>query len=460
MSGIQGTASVVNERPAEDIVGQVSFQRVKLAVGDIGEDRGNVGGSIGLPISFPDSSTELDAFGRQRVSQLQVLGFKSFEYGYDDTFMEQSVSGTGAVASTVNEAALSLQTGGTASGAKAIVATRKFHRYVPGRSQLVRFTGTFGTPKANVRQRAGYFSSRNGVFLEYDGTTLYFVRRSYVTGSAVDVRVPQSEWNDPFDGSGPSGLTLDFTSTSWLAWVDLEWLGVGRYRFGFASPTTGKLIVAYENAGTGQLAVPYMTTASLPVRYEIENTDAAASATTLKWFCYSVDSEGGDDMGIVHHHAIDNLVTAKSVPTGSFQPILAIRAKTTGPNSVPNRGQIQIERVGLIVTGTDHVLFRQILNPTTLTAAGGAISWTSIGHIAEYAAFSNGADTIAGGTTIDSTYLPATNQNKSAVSTGVTRDLPLVYTELGSVQDVYVIAGRGIGGASNVFANIQFRELF
>jgi hypothetical protein len=43
---------------------------------------------------------------------------------------------------------------------------------------------------------------------------------------------------------------------------------------------------------TGRTKV-YMETAILPVRYEIENTDTTADASTLKQICSTVISEGG-----------------------------------------------------------------------------------------------------------------------------------------------------------------------
>jgi hypothetical protein len=53
-----------------------------------------------------------------------------------------------------------------------------------------------------------------------------------------------------------------------------------------------------------------MRTANLPVRYEIENTGTAASAKTMKFICYSVDTEGGDEGEIPLQYPVDNGVTA------------------------------------------------------------------------------------------------------------------------------------------------------
>lgn len=418
-----------------------------------------------VPVSvraFQPSSTMLDAFGRVRMSYPEVLGYGSSEYGYNSRYLEQLVSGTGVVGSAVNESSITLSTGGTASGAYAYVATKIHHRYTPGRSQLLRWTGSFATPISNVRQRAGYFDTRNGIFLEYDGTTLYFVRRTYTSGSIVDNRIARSSWSDPFDGTGPSGVNLDLAGgTTWLAWADLEWLGVGRYRFGFANPASGELITCYAAAGTNVLTVPYMSSASLPMRFEIQNTGIAASAKTLKWICYSIDTEGGGPGDIPLQFSADSFNTSQTAQNGALTPILAVRAKTTGPNSVPNRGQIIVKGTEGLVTGNTSCIFRTVLNPTTLTQNGGAITWTAAGDLSEYARFSAGAsDTFAGGQTIDSFYVSASAQNKGNSPGGIYRKLPLVFTDLNSVQDTLVICAAGCGANSAVFSSMVWQEYY
>jgi hypothetical protein len=409
---------------------------------------------------YGPTSTQLDAFGRLRVSTPQVLGFGATEYGINPFTIESAVSGSGAVAALPNESSISLTNGGGTSGHYAYAQTRVHHRYVPGRSQLVRFTGTFGTPTANVRQRAGYFNDRNGLFLEYTGTTLNFVRRTYTSGEAVDTKIARSSWSDPLDGTGASGINLDLTKT-WLCWIDMEWLGVGRYRFGFASPATGELVTAYAAAGANVLTVPYMTTANLPVRYEIENT-GAASALTMKWICYSVDTEGGDEGSLPVQRAIDSGTTATALASGTYRPILAIRADTVvAGGSVPNRGQIIVKGISVANVGNNPINVQVRLNPTTLTAAGGAITWVdAAGALTESYAFVNAADTIDGGTLLDTFFVNATASAKGTGAQDLFMRLPLVYTQMGSIQDTLVVSAAGLGGTSSAHASLVWQEAY
>ena len=72
------------------------------------------------------------------------------------------------------------------------------------------------------------------MFYRYKDGVNYFVRRTFVSGSAVDAdEIAQSDWNtDKLDGTGPSGIILD-ESKAQILWWDFEWLGVGTVRCGF-----------------------------------------------------------------------------------------------------------------------------------------------------------------------------------------------------------------------------------
>jgi len=157
------------------------------------------------------------------------------------------------------------------------------------------------TPKEGLRQRIGYFgitggptagTPYNGVYLQQDGLTLSICLAS---GSlATTTTVNQSQWNgDKFNGTGESSRTLDVTKGN-IFWTDIEWLGVGDVRCGFF--VDGKPVVAHTFHNDNVHPTTYMTTAVLPIRYEIENTTAQAAGSTLTQICSSVISEGGYEL--------------------------------------------------------------------------------------------------------------------------------------------------------------------
>lgn len=289
---------------------------------------------------------EDDAFGRLRISNPYTLGDYKHIYSIDPDFVDVKV-GTGAtVTFDVNQAAVILQSG-TSSDGYTIHQTKRYHHYMPGKSQLIFSTFNFGTAQQNVYKRTGYFDDRDGIFFEQapDGT-LSFVIRSYVTGIASDRRVTQSEWNkDRLTGLDPSGFTLDITKTQ-LFFTDFEWLGVGRVRCGFS--IDGKNVVCHEFYNSNNLPTVYMSNPNLPVRCEVRNTGTQVGAGgSFIQICSTVMSEGGyTEAGREFSHTTN----LRPVGIGTTVPIIAIRLKNSF-KGYPNRATVKLEDVSVFSNG-------------------------------------------------------------------------------------------------------------
>lgn len=270
--------------------------------------------------------TSVDAFGRVRISSPMTLFDSSHRFSDNDLWVN-SITGTASATFSANEGLINLAVG-TANGDQIIRETRKVFAYQPGKSLLVMSTFALGDAKANLRQRVGYYGSDNGLYFERDGTSLYFVERSIVTGSVVNTRVAQANWNqDKLDGTGPSGITLD-ASKAQILYADIEWLGLGTVRMGFV--INGVFVPAHSFHHANLINTTYITTASLPLRYEMTNTAATASASTLKQVCSTVISEGGYELR-GRQQAVANVVTSPTTLTtaGTSYPVISIRLKST-----------------------------------------------------------------------------------------------------------------------------------
>jgi hypothetical protein len=235
-----------------------------------------------------------DMFGRTKIS----TGFTVFDstHRYKSSTGElysDEIAGVGAAVTYDINKSTDFLTVGTASGSVVSRESKRVFPYQPGKALQVLQSFVMAPPKTNLRQRVGYFGRQNGVYLEQDGTDVYFVLRSFVTGEVSETRVPQSEWNmDSLDGTGPSDVVLDLTKSQ-LLWSEYEWLGVGSARIGFA--IDGAFIAAHQFNHANHLDSVYMSSATLPVRYEIENTGATASASSLQQICTTVINNGGYD---------------------------------------------------------------------------------------------------------------------------------------------------------------------
>jgi hypothetical protein len=279
------------------------------------------------------SSYAYDAFGRIRVSNPYTLFDSSNRYADNGKFAT-ATTGTATATFNANEGLIDLDVG-TASGDEVLRESYVVFAYQPGKSLLIMNSFTFDTAKTNLRQRVGYFGSDNGFYLEQNDSTISLVKRSKVTGSVVNTEVTQANFNtDKLDGTGPSGFTLDLT-TSQLMFMDMEWLGAGSVRLGFV--IEGQFIIAHrfdwanQSTNTGT----YITTASLPIRYEITNTGTVASASQLKQICSTVISEGGYEMNGLQGVAGTPINSAYTLTTaGVFYPLVSIRLKSARLDAV------------------------------------------------------------------------------------------------------------------------------
>jgi hypothetical protein len=318
-----------------------------------------------LPVSI--GGTNLDAFGRLRVSNPLTLFDSSHRYA-DNNLWANSITGTAAATFSVTEGLVNL-TVGTASGDQIIRETIKVFSYQPGKSLLVMSTFVFGAAKANLRQRVGYYGADNGLYFEREGLDLYFVERSSVTGVLTNTRIAQADWNqDPLNGTGPSGITLD-ASKAQILYMDIEWLGLGTCRMGFI--IDGALVPAHNFNHANLVNTTYITTASLPLRYEMTNIGITDSSSTLKQVCSTVISEGGYELRGAQSQAGTPVTNPTNLTlAGTFYPVVSIRLKTTRLDAIVILTAISI----LGVTNNANYNWQVVVSGTT---TGGA--WVSAG---------------------------------------------------------------------------------
>ena len=272
------------------------------------------------------NSMAIDAFGRQRVSSPLTLFDSSHRYNDNGLWATSTASGGSAVFSA-NEGLVNLNVN-TTNGSQVLRETLKVFPYQPGKSLLVLSTFVMAPAQTNLRQRVGYFGTDNGIYLQLNNNTLSFVERSLVTGVVTETVVNQSAWNvDTLDGNGPSGIILDITKAQ-IMFMDIEWLGEGTVRVGFI--IDGNFILCHKFNHANLIPSTYITTASLPLRYEITNTGVTASSSTLKQVCSTVISEGGYELRGAQQAVGTPITTPKSLAVaGTYYPVVSIKLKTT-----------------------------------------------------------------------------------------------------------------------------------
>jgi hypothetical protein len=361
-----------------------------------------LGKSSAFPVNVAFGGPSVDAFGRLRICEPFTLFDSSHRYS-DNNLWSTSTTGTASATFVANEGLVDLDVG-TANNDEVIRETTKIFSYQPGKSLLVMNTFVMGTAKAGLRQRVGYYGADNGYYIERDGTSVYLVERSLVTGVSTNTRVAQSSWNqDKLDGTGPSGLTLDMSKAQ-ILYMDIEWLGLGTVRMGFV--INGTFVPAHNFNHANLVTTTYITTASLPLRYEIKNTAGTASASKLKQVCSTVISEGGYSLNGLQQ-AIGTPITAPVTlaTAGTFYPLVSLRLKTTRLDA------IVILSAASILGTTNNVNYEWRVVASGTTTGG---TWVSAGTNSGVEYNITGTS-FTGGRILASGYTQGSNQGASAI---------------------------------------------
>jgi hypothetical protein len=385
----------------------------------------------------------IDAFGRLRVGEPFTLFDSQNRYQKDPQFDESTATG-GTVTYTANESTVNLNVT-TSSGSEVVRQTYRVFPYQPGKSLL--FLGTFvmAPGQTNLRQRVGYFNTDNGVFFQKTGTTNQFVLRTNTSGTPSDARtVSQAEWNgDKLDGSGPSRLVLN-TSNAQILFMDFEWLGVGSVRCGFV--INGEFITCHTFNNANNINSVYMTTAILPVRYEIRATGALTSSASMKQICSSVVSEGGYQQST--SFSIARRTTALGSIGTTFLPLVSIRLASDSLGAVVLPQETQI----LPTTSGDYEYV--LVKNATLT--GASYNTTDFTHVD----FDVSATAMSGGTIVQQGYTSGTNKagTVAATPTGYNFDLQ-IGASIAGTSDVYTLGVRVLSGTGSAIGSISFIDL-
>jgi hypothetical protein len=392
---------------------------------------------------FPDSAN-IDAFSRIRVSQPTLLLDVKRVGGTPDILMTTSTSGTGATAYSSNRASTNLTVGPEVG--TAIRQSKSRAIYQPGKSLLVLITFGMAPAQSGLRQRVGYFDAKNGVFLEQDGTTINVVRRTFVSGSAVDTKVARADWTmDQMGGVGPSHKTLDLTKPQILV-MDFEWLGVGRVRVGFV--IDGQICYCHQflNANAALTSV-YMSNPSLPVRWEAEATSSITGTAALEAICASVNSEGGYDItGLTA--STDTGTTANAIASNSFDEVLAIRMQS----AFTEFGTVFTQQISAMNTTTAAFRWRLVVNPTE-TGAG---TWAAVPNSIMERNLTRTV-TVDTGATIATGYVSSVANAVEAQA----RPVLTLGTTLAGVTDVFSLQIHNLSNQSeDYYGALTWREIY
>lgn len=388
---------------------------------------------------FADSA-DLDAFSRLRATNPQTIFESQLQYDDMPNIWETVIIGNATKTHLDNESSSRLDVFNT--GDKLIRQTYEYFRYQPGKSQFIALTGVMGSFDENIIRRLGYYDNDNGIFFQMTDEMSVVVRSS-TSGTPVDKVISRNDWNkDKLDGTGSSGINLDFTKAN-LFVIDLQWLGVGRVRFGVQ--IGGRTIYFHEETHGGKTETVYMRTATLPCRYDIESLSGAGS---LKQICTTVISEGGfKQKGYVR--TIDTGITAITADA-DLKTVLSIRVDPNKP-----RATLYPKNMSILQTSNNSIVYYQVV---VRHIPDNMMTWQDVEPVGSSAIqYSTTETTITSGAVVESGYI----QSRTEGIIGQTfEEMMPISSDYSGQPFILSLLCSCIGGTAPVYASLQFREIF
>jgi hypothetical protein len=442
LPGITGNVKVYGNVNVDNFPANVSITQMPGVTGNVNiadgggsiTVDGNVTATLTGTNTFTLGTGSTDAFGRLRVSEPYTL-FDSRARYYDHNDFSSSTSTGGTVVYEADSSTFSLAVS-TSNGSSVIRETKRVFPYQPGKSLLVLVTFCMNIPKTNLRQRVGYFTTNNGIYFENDGAYNYLVIRSYSTGALVEDRIRQDAWDNPF-------AALNVARTQ-IFWTDIEWLGVGSVRCGFVVNGAYVLCHTFHHANVAGNTTTYMTTATLPVRYEITNTGATASSSMIRQICSTVISEGGYNAFTYSESAGRGTSVLRLSNAGTYYPLVSIRLASTRLDAI-----VLPRQVDVLSPTVNYYRWRLVANPTL---TGATWAGTSTSGTVEYDTAATG---VSGGIELQTGYV----SSRELSELGADAFAFQLGRTLAGVSDIVTLAMAATSNNADVLAQIGWQEI-
>jgi hypothetical protein len=400
-------------------------------------------------VRFAEGQPALSGFGSLKIAEEVAIGVYESSLDTYASLFTKFVVGGGSFSYDVNESSEILVTDGV-NGSSIRMTSNRCHYYLPGTSNVFKMTMACGdSGKTGNLRRWGAFDENDGLFFELHETTLNVVIRSSVSGSVVETKVPRNLWNaDRLDGTGLSSYTLDVTKIN-VWWLDYQWLGAGRVRFGIYAPDGSRVVChTFQNAGTNSL--PYMQTGTLPVSAENTNFGTTGSTSELRTVCCGVYAEG-DVLNSYTFWRYSTGLLSKTVATP--QTLVAAYRPVATLNGKRNRVQIYPETLNVYTTAPIGITLFQTSDYT-----GGTWSNAGAGSVLERST--------------DGTFVYANSESfttffcDTGVSTfDLTRFFELndegIQVDAAGVPQIWSLLASPLGAnPADIKVNISYKELY
>lgn len=359
-----------------------------------------------------------------------IISLKS-NYGLSELRDFTTVTGSGAVSNTIGDGTYSVSTGATASSTASLSSVER-GRYSAGTVAISGSGVRIPTlPTGEQVARWGYFDADDGFGFGIDADGMFLFRRK----GGVDTVVRREDWDDPLDGTGFSGKSIEPTKLH-VYRIPFRWYGSGPAWFEVSTSDEMDLITCHTFSDNDGVII---NDPNLPITVETENGATAADMTA---------EVAGRQFSIMGRYDPNRRVTseyrlARSVGT-TFVPLISFDQKT-------DYASVSVKLSGLDLVVTGAAIIWQLRVGSTLTGATfGAPSDTPATETA--LEFDKVATAISGGQAI---YTGTAEDGFGGSAASSARELP----ELDMPdREPVTLCARSVSGTATVTSVLRARE--
>ena len=350
---VPAVGSTIVDPDTSDVLGEV-INSYDVLISDINV-KGFANPSHGLDVDitgsanvrFAEGLPQLDAWGKLRTSGATQLGDYVFgqEVILTDNFSPVELDG-GYVTYSNTRHSISVGVDHTVDPTNgfASCSSNQYHHYIAGSSHLYAATTLLNAPATtgNVR-RWGLFDANNGFFFQLgtggDGATdatgfCVVIRNNIPQAAQKDTVIIRTDWNgDKLDGTGDSQAVLDLSQAN-LWWIDVQWHGAGRVRFG--TYIDGQRVVCHSYYQGNRYALAMSQSASLPCCFANATTPTSSTNLYIESWSAAVWTESDIDLRAYGAPATYTSTHTAVTETANWQRLFALSPRELHANGQVN----------------------------------------------------------------------------------------------------------------------------
>ena len=413
----------------------------------------------GQPVlRIDDTSLQHTSKDRAKISGYEIVFFNTFQFDKEIDVWDEITTTGGSAVHNRDRSEVVLTVDGAETGSKVVRQTKTVQRYIPGRTAEASFAFRFTDTAAGIRKRIGMFDDQNGLFLEEIGDELAFVIRSNASGSVVDTRITQANWNqNKLDSTGINGVTLDPTMRQ-IVIFEYEWYGAGIAEMKFI--IDDHPISVHKQFHGNRQQLPWMGTPFVPFRCEIENISSTTGTHSLHQSSNSFMLEGATGLLGVAVSVSSPITGTRLGVANNWYPVLSIRLQPDKLAGVVLPSTYQVATID-----NTNIFFRLVRN-AVIGADAGNSAWTAVpasgSAFTEYQTYNTPAaiDEADQGTRLDSGFIVA-----GGSSANIQLDQSTQYqlgryttTTIGDTSDVFTLLCASSGTNKDALASMTWIE--